>query len=385
MASPVPGSSGSPTRLYALNEALVALNQAKEKLDAVSNVSGDQPPNREEKDAAQRLASKIGESVRAWKGPKRGAPATTTNSIKPIKRTKKDQENPGEEDHSGKLVGSDGFRQDMQDTLADKQPEIKEWYSTITMGDPGTIFDLASCGLYVVAAGIAECNSREMTSALATVLAVDVLKLDVLKSVKHARIADLDSDELYEFYEAAHNHDHALHRRTQIELLQHCTLGVHALQSAISWSKVEKGTKYKDGRATVVQQWYQKKCLAQGKEVDFNSAEFTTYANGVKDYNSGANRFLLAYKQLGSILLLSPDLNIHRFIKSSLGPKLKKAIAELVEDDKEGKLKRREPMHRRVLFKVIQILDDDEDPMLIAAIKDINKTLGLDQPEQSSG
>ncbi|KAG8712357.1 hypothetical protein FRC11_000346 [Ceratobasidium sp. 423] len=377
-------SSGSSTRVATVNEALTALRQAKGKLKAVSNTQGSRPPNQEENDAAKELNTEMSlvrsamsetkKSVQGWKGPPKRKPSKAQKPNKRPKVAKKDKE---EESNDGALVGSECFRKAMQDTMDSGEYTIDEWYKAITAGDPGTIFDLASYGLYVVATGIANVAPKEMTSALAMVLAPHALKLEVLGSVESARIVDIHTDELFKFYQVASDPHHALNKRPQIELLQHMVLGVQAAQSSIAWSRIEKGSKNKEGRGAVVQRWYREKCQAKGEDADLGSSEFGKFASGVKDYNSGANRFLEAYKQLGSILFLCPLLNIYRFLNSDLGPKLKKAIGEMAEDDREGKLKGREPMHRRILFKIIRILDDDEDPMLIAAIKDIDEALGL--------
>ncbi|KAG8728904.1 hypothetical protein FRC11_009974 [Ceratobasidium sp. 423] len=379
-------SSGSSTRVATVNEALTALHQAKGKLKAVSNTQGSQPPNQEENDAAKELNTEMSlvrsaisetkKSAQGWKGPPKRKPSkAATKPNKPPKVAKKVRgslpvesgikpeflQDKEEESNDGTLVGSECFRKEMQDMMNSGEYTIDEWYKAITAGDPGTIFDLASYGLYVVATGIANVVPKEMTWALAMVLAPHALKLEVLGSVESARIVDIHTDELF------NDPHHALNKRPQIELLQHMVLGVQAAQSSITWSRIEKGSKNKEGRGAVVQRWYREKCEAKGEDADFGSSEFGKFASGVKDYNSGANRFLEAYKQLGSILLLCPLFNIYRFLNSDLGPKLKKAIGEMAKDDREGKLKGREPMHRRILFKIICILDDDEDPMLIAA------------------
>ncbi|KAG8749833.1 hypothetical protein FRC11_010978, partial [Ceratobasidium sp. 423] len=150
--------------------------------------------------------------------------------------------------------------------------------------------------------------------------------------------------------------------------------------SSLGWSQLEKGD-IENGKKQVVRETYAAHCEAKHKPVDYKSDDFKTFVAQIKDYNSGFNRFLLAYKKLGSVLLLCPQLiSAHRFLSPHLGPKLKEAIIGM--DFPQGERQSREHVHNAILMKVVAIPGDERQD-LAGALKDIDQTIAQPQTHMS--
>ncbi|KDN36114.1 hypothetical protein RSAG8_11061, partial [Rhizoctonia solani AG-8 WAC10335] len=342
-------------RTKAIDAAMASMEEVKKNLKLVSNQDS-QPPDKAESEKVRLFFKGMGEmrgtmvetkkKVNEWKGPPK-ARKSNAPAQRPNKRPRVTTEDVVEEPVQGAMVGSPEFREEVKRSISEREGTMEEWYDYVTMGNPGTIFNLASTGLLVVAVGVEETEIRLMMSTLAELLAPEALELQVFASVQNASIGKINPEVLSRFYKESHDPYHATNKSSRVALLQHIAMGVKALQWSIAWSEIKKGSKYQNGRGKVVEDMYLADCEAKGQPIDpefKDTDEYKTYA-GVKDYNTGANRFLAAYKEVRSILLLCPLLNIFRFTNSALGPKVAKAITEMIEDDTEGKLKSREPNH----------------------------------------
>ncbi|KEP49205.1 hypothetical protein V565_105490, partial [Rhizoctonia solani 123E] len=304
----------SSARLSAIEAAIAAMHQVKQDLQVVSNVPSAQKPDKAERDASKTLFTVMGEvqttmvetrkNVHSWKRPPKAKKAAGQKSTgqKPTKRAKLTAEDTEEEEEvAGALIGSPEFRNQVKTALNSGEYDLGQWYDNVTMGNPGAMFSLASTGLHIAATGVAEMESKQMASQMVKLLAPDALETAVLESVQNANVGKVTLGHMARFLMETYDPYHAMNKRPRIEFLQHIVLGVKALQWAMAWSEIEKGSKYQDGRGKVVEDMYKAHRKDKGEPIDDNvefreTDEYRTFASRVKDYNTGANRFLFAYR-----------------------------------------------------------------------------------------
>ncbi|CAE6458283.1 unnamed protein product [Rhizoctonia solani] len=268
-------------------------------------------------------------------------------------------------------VGNDGFSEDLAIAMKGHKYTIQEWYEGISEMSAPNMFVDASYGLYCIAAGLEETETEKMNVVLAQVLA-DTLETDIMKAIPQTPIKEIQAKHLYRFYKESNDPSHAVNRRPRIVLLQNIVSGIHSLKSSLGWSRLEKGD-IENGKKRVVRDAYAVHCQEQGLALDYESSGYVDFARGIKAYNTGVNRYFDAYKKLGSVLLLCPQLSPQRFISSTLGPRLKEAISGMEISDDEGQT--RECTHDGILAGVIAILDN-ENCNLAAGLKDVKEEIG---------
>ncbi|KAL5638126.1 hypothetical protein ACGC1H_004993 [Rhizoctonia solani] len=307
-------------------------------------------------------------SIKEWKGKKgKGkAKARPKQGGFTVTQTAK---NTNAEIEERTAIGNAGFNEDLAKAMKDPKYSIPAWYEGISEASAPNMFVDATYGLFCVAAGIEELPREEMSVALASAL-TDTLEVEVLQSFEKTRIDDIRPEHLYQFFEEAHTTSNAVNRRPRVMLLQHIVLAIHSLKAALGWSRLEKGDG-ENGKKRIVREAYAADCKAKGLPLDYDLPAFKTFAKKIKDYNTGVNRFLQAYIELRSILLLLPQLGAQRFISPQLGPKLKEAVAKM---DFEDEAQDRERVHHAILQGVIVILGSEKQD-LSGALKDINEAI----------
>ncbi|CAE6535026.1 unnamed protein product [Rhizoctonia solani] len=235
---------------------------------------------------------------------------------------------------------------------------IEAWFESISEADGKNRFIDAAHGLLCIAPGIEEMSEEDMSLAL-----VDQSRAT---SVGHAAQKERRPKDLHYYYKETRAKKGALNKRSRVALLQHIVLSIHTLKSALAWRRLENGYG-ENGKMTIVMEAYSEE---EGCDVNFGSQAFKSFHKSIKDYDTGCARFLDAYLQLGSNLLLCQRLRLQRFSNPVLGPKLAEAVGWVVLPEAEAN--RRERIHKQALDLVISILGGSEHSELIEALADIN-------------
>ncbi|CAE6472634.1 unnamed protein product [Rhizoctonia solani] len=318
------------------------------------------------------------ESTKGWKRanstrkrPGRGGSSSSSKRSKGNKgqvNSKKTQESDSESDNEIK-IGADGMKERLIEAMDDTSITIPAWFAEMMKAEARNRFIDAAEVLLFIAPGIEEAPTETMFDELMEVLSDDFEK-QVLGALDKTSVGEIEPKELHYYFKATTGSKSVLNKHPRGALLQHIVLGVHSLKSALGWARLERGIG-ENGKSTVVKQTYEVEC--EGNEADFESREFELFASRLKDYHTGCNRFLAAYRRLGSILLLCPRLRFQRFADSRLGPELGRTVRWFVLPEDE--YRRREGIHRQVLDLVIAIIEDTEKPELVKALQDIEEEL----------
>ncbi|CAE6436351.1 unnamed protein product [Rhizoctonia solani] len=355
-----------------INEAREDMKRAHERVQKISKRQAPLTVTSTEGEAIDGLLTEMGnmkslivvttKSIKEWTGKKGKGKRALPKQGFTVTQTAK---NINAEIEERTAIGNAGFNEDLAKAMKDPKYSISAWYEGISEASAPNMFVDATYGLFCVAAGIEELPLEEMNVALASVL-TDTLEAEVLQSFEKTRVGDIQPEHLYRFFEEAHTTSNAVNRRPRVILLQHIVLAIHSLKAALGWSRLEKGDG-ENGKKRIVREAYASHCKAKGLPLDYDLPAFRTFAKKIKDYNTGISRFLQAYIQLGSILLLLPQLGAQRFISPQLGPRLKEAVARLDEES-------RERVHRAILQGVIVILGSEKQD-LAGALKDIDEAI----------
>ncbi|CAE7191603.1 unnamed protein product [Rhizoctonia solani] len=367
-----------------MNQAREDTERTKERLQALSERQPPSTINDTDKQAINGFLStandvkgvmtSVTKSVKQWKAPaKQGGKGKEKGSGRKgvgfsVTQGAKNETAEMEERYA---IGHELFSRDLANALKSPKYSIEVWYEGIPEASAPNIFADATYGLFCLASGIQGLAPHEMSAVLAKVLAED-LEADVLKSFEQTPINEMTAEHLYQLFQEAEATSGALNRRPRVMLLQHIMLASHSLKAALSWSRLEKGDG-DNGKKHVIRAAYAAKCKAEGIAVDYDSPGCKTFGRRIRDYNTGINRFLEAYTKKRSILLLCPQLSVHRFVSPHLGPKLKSAIAQINFSEEEYQA--REQVHLAILQEVIGIIGKGKQD-LTSALKDINDAIG---------
>ncbi|CAE6471316.1 unnamed protein product [Rhizoctonia solani] len=251
---------------------------------------------------------------------------------------------------------------------------IAEWFESISAGDAKNMFIDASSALLSIARGMEDIAGDEMGLELKGVL-IDNLEEQVLEALERKAIADINTRDLHSLYKEAGDRKSALDRHPRTRLVQHIVLSINTLKSALAWAQLEKGHG-ENGKSKIFEDTYKIECQEKGLECDLKSRDFFAFRKSMKNYNTGCNRFVLAYRQFGSIIYLYPRLRAQRFADSKLGPRLKETVEQMALSAEE--FYRREQIHIDMLEWVICILEGRETSKgseLVTAIQDIHNAM----------
>ncbi|CAE7232532.1 unnamed protein product [Rhizoctonia solani] len=365
---------------------------AKEYNQCLQDIADEEQPSRPlnklEKQGLKEFLSALGEvkktskgsvqSVKDWKrvgragaqGRRGGKRGRGSKPDKPRKNGNHEEEpdDNGDDDEEEEVepqIGAPNMKDQLEAAVSGTPLLIRTWYKAISQANAKNMSIDAAQGLLSIAPGIESGSDDEMTDALMDVL-TDNLERQVLDAFDNQAIDEIQPSDLHRYFKESRNKTGPLNKLPRVALLQHIVSSIETLKCMLAWNQLEKG---RNGKAGVMEQMYEAKC-----EEEDNVENFASFEKSVRTYHTGCNRFLDAYAELGSVLLLCPRLRLARFADTRLGPKLLEAVGWIAVSAEE--FTARENVHREILEYAVIIMEGGEsDSKLLKALKDIDNAI----------
>ncbi|CAE6533821.1 unnamed protein product, partial [Rhizoctonia solani] len=250
-------------------------------------------------------------------------------------RINEGEEHDREEEERVPKIGTPEFNAYLHDAIEQPTMCINEWFGLVGKANCWDHHIDTASALLSIAPGMRMVSDAEIAFILPHLPAEN---LDVPTAVLR-EIETIQPKDLYEYFEVARE----LNQLPKTGLRLHIVRSIYTLKSAIGRRLLEDQT----NKYEVTRQVYKAMREEQGFKAVFGSKNFKWFHKAFNDYNDGCDRFLYAYRQIGSILLRCPQLRIQRFRDTILGAILSEAVDYLVVPDSEAA--RREEIHRNLL------------------------------------
>ncbi|KAG8774160.1 hypothetical protein FRC12_002141 [Ceratobasidium sp. 428] len=276
------------------------------------------------------------------------------------------------------VFGSVEFLDDLKTRLSDGSYDIDAFLEKMMATSGPTRKGILAVGLALVMHGVNKATVEEYTESLESFKHSELLKKAL--SLPASDINQLTKDDLASLYlgtsPAQGGDPITVHNLTN--LVQHVQESLGTLRFIINWNSLSKKDDAELAKNEVLSTIFRKKFgLEEGTMVDKDSNHWRLFTSQAKDYRRGAMRLLLAYRKLGSLVIICPHFSFRYFHDSSLGQALTDIVKELgtVFEEHSRIFKEREVAHRLLLRTILGMFSKGNT--LVGVVDDLERSSTL--------
>ncbi|KAG8746311.1 hypothetical protein FRC10_005299 [Ceratobasidium sp. 414] len=294
------------------------------------------------------------------------------------KYTKKKTAQPSKKSRPSEPFDKPGFGQTLLALMSQPPFSLGAFFDQLMVkgGVRSTHADDITCAFLLISQGVEGAEPKQIRYAQDEMLNATV------SSLPFGGIGSLNNQDLERIYLATDTGvGAALEQRSELDLVQHILHTTSALRFLLAWQDLNNQQHPNKAKATLTLSIF-RRCheLTADTAVDTQSTDYLSFVRKRDNYLRGANRLLRAYKTMGSLVLLCPQLGFHVFCNSRVGNDLSalvKTMEELLQDQKT-EMAKRERTHRDLLRCVLSTFDCS-DGQLVAVLDDLEKVVSVCQ------
>lgn len=277
------------------------------------------------------------------------------------------------------------FLEELVATFCGTPGNDTEFLCGVTGKRQATRAEEAALGLRLIAKGVGEYQQKNIEQAFRKLRSADIKEKCLEEFDTLTGIAQFSGEDMYRIVSASEKADDPTNLRTDVDMCQNLCQGFRALRFSLTLAELHFDPKASDAREKLLKEAFVAKKLSTKQPtapaetgepavdevtvpltvdtVDKSSPDFKSFQNSYNDYKRGANRYLNAYRSLGSLLFLCPQLPFRYFNDPRLGKALQDAIQALHDQvftrTNPTTRDKREAVHKSLVREAVKIMDSD--------------------------